>query len=298
MGACHGSLLTLLMVVLVQSGPQLAQACSPLFGYARDKVTPADGAVGVPTNAQVRLGYGGAAFLGFSAYEDVVIQPAGGGPIAATVVTTGIPASWTVTLRPAAALLPLTTYQVLAAVKAPCGPYDTDCKPAQRELVATFTTGAAPDVTPPAFAGIANVTTQPEVCESDGCCGPFRAIHFTFEWGDATDDTGVVGYRIYKDDALVADTGARHGVFVCSGEDTFTPGYLFFAGAGSYRARAFDIAGNEDANRVAVDVRLDCSSESGTPGGCAGARPPSGGGLALLSLALMLGAMLTRRARG
>jgi hypothetical protein len=266
-----------LLLALAQASGSRAEACSPADGYSLAAMVPADGAGGVPLNAYVRLTYwGDPAGVPTTGFEDVILQPVGGMAVPLTVGTTSLPGAWTITVRPIDPLLPMTTYQVLSAYKATCVTY-SDCTAPGRELVGTFTTGNASDVTPPTFAGIEGVTTRVEICESSACCGPFRGIAFTFSWTEASDDTGVVGYRLHKDGVPIADNGARGGMLICSGEDHFVSGGAVFRGSGTYAVHAFDVAGNEDSNAATLALKLDCADTIQADGGTDAAGDGSGG---------------------
>jgi hypothetical protein len=272
--------LVVLVALLVCIEARPASACEPVPTQLRE-VLPADGASGVPTNAQVRLDYYGSETTGL---ENVEVRPVGGTALATTIAllgNAGYPLRLLVVVHLQAALAPQTQYEVRSG----------------STIVSTFRTGDGADTTPPTFAGIASITTSVMDCQSSACCGPNRIAYVNLRWGAASDDfsVGMVRYNVYGiGGALVVPMTSAQvvGYHVCSGELTGSgPSGTFQAGSGGYRVRAVDLAGNEDTNDVTQDVMVTCASPDGggdgsssSAGGCASTT----GGSPALAIPLLL----------
>lgn len=186
---------------------------------------------------------------------------------------------------------------------------------AETELLA-FHTGLAPDDAPPSPPG--DVLDDPscyrDICESDGCCGPYDTVVHVSSWASATDDTGVVAYVV--DGALRLENSLRWSE---SGPTQPTSAPWPFD-ARPTEVRAIDIAGHvsepavrgpicvpapssaDDGGPESADAgtdadasvaSADASTDGGRGGGCTVSRraTPAGPALAILGLAL------ARRAR-
>lgn len=237
------------LLLCVEAAP--ASACEPPPPTRLRDALPADGAIGVPINAQVRLDYDGVETTGL---QDVEVRPVGGAALATTIAlfgNAGYPLRHLVVVHLQTALAPQTQYEVRAG----------------STVVSTFRTGDGADTTPPSFAGITSVTTSVTDCASSACCGPNRIAYVHLGWGGVSDDFSVamVRYNVYgAGGALVAPmtSAAAVGYQLCSGELTGAgPNGNFQGGSGGYRVRAVDLAGNEDPNDVTQDVMVSCAPQ-------------------------------------
>jgi len=261
-GQAGGVKLVVLVALLVCVEAARASACEPPSTHLRDAV-PADGAIGVPTNAQVRLDYYGSETTDL---QDVEVRPIGGAALATTIVllgNAGYPLRHLVVVQLQAPLAPQTQHEVRAG----------------STVVSTFRTGDGADTTPPGFAGITSVTTSVTDCSDTACCGPNRIAYVHLGWGGVSDDFSVamVRYNVYAGGALVVPmSDAAVGYHLCSGQLTGTgPNGNFQGGSGGYRVRAVDLAGNEDTNDVTQDVMLSCAPPQPEEGD--GSSPAAGG---------------------
>jgi uncharacterized protein (TIGR03382 family) len=244
------------------ASPREAAACSlsPPGIHARTTY-PADGATGVPTNTQPRFAY------------DATIEPSG---TTALRLAGGEPVAWD------APLAPDTTYEIVSDVVVPCTTeqfQETECL-GEEQVLATFTTGNQADETPPAFPGLAELTSSYFYDERESCDGPFAGVWINLSWQAAGDDGPADGirYRIYAGGQLqgsVTGTSAI-GIAFCdglnTGEGLSAPD--FWGVAGDYVVRAVDGAGNEESNDVTLST-VSCTPE---PEPEPDPDPPSDGG--------------------
>lgn len=245
------------LLLTVRSG--VAHACSPpgdgIYGRT---VQPPDGATGVPINAEIRLRYEGRLEID----PQIRVRPVGELPIEVEVEAVDYRLF---IARPTGGLEANTTYEVLDRVQVPC---DRECMSPGFQVVASFTTGDAADVTPPTFAGLASVNSR--YIEFDGTCGEYSTVIFDLSWEQATDDhpTEWLRYNVYDDRgrgvSLYAGTSVS-GQALCGGSADFWPIEAPFSGpTGEYWVRAVDLAGNEDANMRKMAT-----------GSCSGSPPPA-----------------------
>ena len=253
------------LVIWGEASP--ARACEPSSPAQLVDVMPANGATGVPTNAQVRLDYAGFETAGL---QDVEVRLVDGAALATTVVTlgnAGYPLRNLVVARLQAPLAPQTQYEVRAG----------------GAVVSTFRTGDGADTTPPVFAGIANVTTSATDCRDSACCGPNRIAYVHMDWGGVSDDfsIGLVRFNVYGAGGNLVVPMTSHrvvGYQVCSGQLSGSGPLGEFQGdSGRYRVRAVDLAGNEDTNDVTRDVTFSCALPQPDAGSSDGPSSPAGG---------------------
>jgi MYXO-CTERM domain-containing protein len=151
---------------------------------------PREGATGVPTDATLVAGYAVSADY---AGEEVLLLPQGESP-------RPVPASFDraqrlLTIKPAEALLPGTTYSVRwPALRG----VDTATPGIGREI--RFTTGAGPDAEAPRFDGLGAITWE-VIRERNGCNDEVEdRFAFDLELGLASDDAGrdALALRVFQ----------------------------------------------------------------------------------------------------
>jgi len=131
---------------------------------------------------------------------------------------------------------PLSEYAVV-------GP--TDCGLGPRREYGRFTTGVAPDETPPSAPGASSSSCTSVRCDDSACCGPYVASIVTTGWGPATDDTGVLLYdagRGLQSQRTISYFSTISGSVMFG--QVFTGSGIAYAG-GFSGVRAYDIAGHE-----------------------------------------------------
>jgi hypothetical protein len=248
-------------VALISVPTRRAAACSHGGAYIeRTFVQPADGATGVPTNAEIRIGYYSGAFASEAPPEDLILQLPGGAVVQIDVelVELGEFNHFALVARPRTALSPFTTYELLDRVLEETSLRET------HEVFATFTTGEGPDLVAPTFGGIvsAREPSSLDVCDTSSCCGPYTAVHFSLSWEPATDDgpREWVRYDIYRGSAFVTSVAGLDAVGdqVCSGWYMYGPYGDFDGGGGRMSVRAVDIAGNVGESDAFIDVSANC----------------------------------------
>ena len=282
-------------VAIVAMAPaRAADACSPPQRVSLIGVSPSRDATGIPTNARIVAAFRGVPGVvpgDGDAMMDVIVRPVGGSAIATTrshLANRYYPYLGRVLVQPDAPLAPATQYEVLSRIeKEPCTA--TGCLLATHAVVATFTTGAGPDLTPPTFAGLKSVTTNYKSCGGSSCCGPYEAGLVSFDWDVATDQgSGVwVSYNLYQlgvPDPVMPLSYERIGQFFCGGSSGDAGGY-FSVLPGTYRVRAVDLSGNEDTNDVTFDVTTcelpavpDAGAQTNDAGAVVDAAGVGGGG--------------------
>lgn len=283
--------------------PPPAHACSPPPAIGSRIILPGDGATNVPTNVRVALEYDGTSSR--PELAEVQIQPVGGQPVAVTAQRglTNHPFRFLVFVRPTTPLAANTTFQILTHIPGvPCG--SESCITTTFSVAATFTTGSGPDTVPPTYAGLSGVTASKQICDSDACCGPDRAVAYGFGRGTPTDDVAYAGVNLYRvGSGLVSELTNLSGFELCSGQPSGGgPSGDFMAPVGTFYAHAVDLAGNEDSNMQLVTVPVTCadvgkdgggsdtggSGAGGSGGGCSSSVAPySGPPLILLALVLL-----------
>jgi len=259
------------------------QACSYSDSIGRE-VFPASGAMGLPTNTEVRVAY----YNGYGlSGSSVVVRPVGGPPIALDIVQGSWPvedhgfavrSAFTVLAKPIVPLLPNTTYEILDRVIAGCGLRMGDageCMQSDAAVVSTFVTGPARDDAAPVFAGGNGATTGSiGVCDSSACCGPYAALRVTLSWDPSSDDLSAdfIRYNLYRaaeGDGGIGGIALRYvpgpqlsGALLCSGGPLIGYGIRGMGTIltpGRYAVRAVDAAGHEDQNAAVIEVRGTCA---------------------------------------
>lgn len=297
-----------------------AEACSPPWGVSRRVVLPPDGATGVPLNAEVVVEYEGAV----RDHEwPLQVRPVGGEPLALELDVFGVGWRAIATGRLDAQLEPDTTYEVLDRLTMPCQDSVANCLRDDFAVVATFTTGTAPDLVAPQFGGLQTLSSDFVPEDESDSCGVYAYVDFHLWWDAAEDDSPVAWLRY-----VVYDTNDQRwnvqlggisaaGQALCSGRSDVWPlGADFTGPVGGYFVRAVDIAGNEDINRIAKrtdecpvaepdagpmadaaepDAGSGADAEASSGCGCGAGGSGTGGGALLLSM-IVLGC-LRRRAR-
>lgn len=259
-----------------------ARGC-PLPPAARVRTSiPADGDAKVPTSVRPRVAYIHGAWYqaecGAGAPPAPLLRraapdgglPDGGDdvPGAWTMQTDLDPrAGWIWQFRPAAPLLPDTTYEMVDTYPESCMCTKGGCPPQGAAVFARFTTGAGPDVTPPVYRGLVGTLCVRDTCKAGdvSCCGPYD--HLRLEFVDVADpiDENLVGTRYYaRKDGESYDftrpqgpgriTDPVDGLFAPRWNMTFSPGTWHVL------ARAFDSSGNEDANMEEVTFTFPLAS--------------------------------------
>lgn len=273
--------------------PGQASACGGATpGLAGRSVFPASGARGVPTNARVLVTYRGGhdPWTPFRPEEEVVLRAVGQPALPVDIETRQFPLSiWefnqVVIIKARAPLKPATTYEVLdRRPRIPC--VLAECAAGDLAAIATFTTGAGPDVEPPRFGGLAALEVGTiDDCRNEGCCGPYRSRSVMLRWTAAEDAVSgsEVLYNVYGPgggEPLVGlYAGTTIGGNIACG---WRGGPLGFMSAdGAFSVRAVDWAGNEDSNivqqvtsnscpaAVAADAGADASTGAVTGAGAA-----------------------------
>jgi hypothetical protein len=161
-------------------------------------------------------------------------------------------------------------YVIAHAYPALCGWFAPPCEPGEIVEVARFRTGTARDETAPTFAGATGVFCSYDECGDEGCCGPFAGWWVGVASVPAVDDNGR-GVRAYlrRGSAtydFATPSGGGSAAFYASsigGDPQWAlppgPDPVFVT------LRAYDAAGNEDANGVEIDIEAQP--------GCAGVLP-------------------------
>jgi len=260
--------------------PASADACTPPIPglISGRQVIPHDGQTGVPTNVQIAVTYSASGTV----TDHLKLQSSDGVPVATTASQAGF------LLTPVASLEPNTQYQLLSDLAVvPCEqdprylsatslPACTSAEAsgvvdggvaidggtsAPPSVIATFTTGNGPDVSPPVLNGNVGVTTSYQSCSGGGCCVEFTGVAFTLGWPAATDDTGIAHYEIANQtgsgSATTFATSAA-GLAFCTGYGPGLGFQTFIGTAGTYQVVAVDLAGNRSVPVNAV-VSIDCS---------------------------------------
>jgi hypothetical protein len=161
-------------------------------------------------------------------------------------------------------------YAIAHAYPEGCGTFDP-CDPGEIVEVARFQAGDARDDTPPTFGGASGATCSYDECpEDEGCCGPYAGWSVFVTHVLPVDDH-LRGVRAYLRrgagayDFTTASGGSSAAFYTSSlgGE----PQWALPAGPDPVfvMLRAYDAAGNEDANAVEIDVEAQA--------GCAGVLP-------------------------
>ncbi len=258
------------LVVASLCSPSVASACSsrpdagvPSCVERTWTTLPDAGAVDVPTNPVFSLSFGSP-----SPYVEraPIVRRASD---AARVELARGPSGM---LAAEAELNPDTEY-VIYDVGDPASCGETD--PSVEVEVARFTTGAGPDLSPPAPPVVHGVSEcHVNVCESSACCGPYSLTSWRLDY-EASPDDDVIGYRTPEGGVVPF----RYGEWVASGGYPLEVGRA--SGSSHLRIVAIDHAGNVseatapiDASRCApptpdggVEAGMD-AGPSTTPSGC------------------------------
>ena len=188
-------------------------------------------------------------------------------------------------MKPLAALLPNTVYEVLDQRTIPCPSGGGDagtfvgCDPGLPAVFASFTTGTATDTTAPQFSGASALTLRPFAS-----CSNYTARPFEVAWVKAQDDLAgdAVLYNLYQvgvvtprasylpgTSALLAAGCYRDMVLPRFIQATVPKNYTGRNQSASFYVRAVDWAGNEDTNQVEVTVTDPClgapAADAGEP---------------------------------
>lgn len=254
------SVVAVLLGALSLGTGRLARACSGgTTSINARAVLPADGTTGVPLNARILVRYSPTVAPIAPPAPNIRVRPQGGEPIA-LVQTAGMAPGLTLA-RPDANLLPNTVYEILDSILVPC--LGLECVAGDHRVVATFTTGASVDTTPPVFAGPmgfevswSNPLSYPAICTG----GQTFAVRL--HWTAGTDDLApTLTYNVYGSTQTVPViplvTGDNVLDYVrCTSRPT---GAL----VGPIRVRAVDQAGNEDSNLVELVAPNPCAPDGG-----------------------------------
>jgi MYXO-CTERM domain-containing protein len=302
--------LALAALVAVAAVPSPVRACVLMRPGIRGRVVWPGAGQQPPVNTRLVVSYQATSYPDIGSVPpfgpDIELRGADGQPVAITTETVGND----VVVRPDAPLLQAHDYQLFDRQAVPCDALQNQCTLlAAAQPLASFTTAADTDTTPPRFDGLASVTVlRHDVCDADACCGPYDSFIVSLGWPPATDDRqGLeVRYNVYRRSdqgapalTLVAgfmSTTMLNGSVACgSSAGPFTP----ILQPGRYVVRAVDAAGNEDANTTEQTLG-DACAQSRTGWGCdvAGDRGPAAGvaGLAGLVAFTALAARRRRRA--
>ncbi len=259
--------------VLVPLRP--AVACSPPGAWLHRTAQPAEGAIGVPTNAEVRVSYIGCLDELGNAQVQPALETAAGEAVAVTVEKVEdslVFGRLSFVLRPTAPLTPETEYRVVDGLDLG-DEGDLQCfELAQAGSgtappLNTFTTGAGPDTSPPTFAGATGAVVSDDACDDSACCGPYFVQRGQLSYAPATDDVLPVElrYHVYaqgQDQPLVRYTQAPVGI--ACGSDPLSPWDGFTVPPGATAAlylRAVDLAGNVAGPTTPVSVAIDCDPD-------------------------------------
>lgn len=252
-----------LAVFVATCGVRVARACSGGTVSVSTRTTmPADGDVDVPLNARVLVRYVGSASI---RYPQVRLRQVGNDEF--PMQQTTLVAPGTTVIQPAAALQPNTRYEILDGMVVPC--LGMECVPGDPRVVASFTTGATADETPPTFSGLVSVRAEmvPPFSLPWACSG---AVHqFVLKWNPGNDERlrSSVTYSVYSSSrptvpVLEYEAGTEAilaGVCGVNGGLVTARGVI----GPHVRVRARDVAGNEDGNVVDLEVPSVCKSDGG-----------------------------------
>lgn len=227
------SLLTLALLPACGGGG--GGGAAPPAGPQVQSTVPAANATGVSVSANL--------FVTFTADMDpatitnatiLLALSSTGAPVATTVTYAG--ATRTAQVDPNADLAGLTSYvlTVTTSVK------DASGVAMASAVAVTFTTGAAPDTTPPAFAGATGAT-------------PENAITITVTWSAATDNVDApasLRYDLYWSTTSGGQNFTTPGATTAPGATSHTITGLTDSTAYFVVVRARDSSNNRDANTV------------------------------------------------
>jgi hypothetical protein len=307
--------------------PDRARACSPLPAYLvhQRTVAPADGAIGVPLNAEVIVAYDANLGMMTVPIDHPELRLGTGEPGPRLTNANG---AVVFLLSPPVLLLPNTRYEILSEVaKLPCVIPSNQSPPASYPLcwptsgadggagggtldagvvdsgsppdgsavpstvVASFTTGEIVDETKPSPPGPMTIAKQPTECYGGGCCFAYEGVHVSIQWEAAPDDTAVGYYEISSADGRVMPLQTvtwTEGIVMCHANGTFGG----IDSPGKYQVVAVDLAGNRS-----LPATIDLSNACDEGCGChIGGRPQGASGPALAAGILLL--CFGRRRRG
>jgi hypothetical protein len=245
-----------------------AQACGSIgCGDVRD-VQPADGAVDVPLNAELRVRYFGSMVSSCrESPTQVQLSPNGttGARIeSGTVLSFPDRAEDWLIVKPKVSLLPDTRY--VLSVRGLEGDW---------ERVSAFTTGSESDLEAPELTPVSALSFLPRNTSSTDC-GHTDVVPFVPKPAVASDASGDTRYNVYVDDELTGpyrdsleqdQDGAE--LYVDCGTEALFTGVLIQPGS-HLEIRAVDLAGNESppGDSVRVLDRCSASSDVESSGGC------------------------------
>jgi hypothetical protein len=262
-----GNWLSMLLVCCaVMARTTGAQACGAIgCGDVRD-VQPADGAVDVPVNAEIRIRYFGDTNLSCRQNPTMVQLAADGDSRPRTEIGTILKfpdraEAWLI-VKPRTSLEPDTRYWV--SVNKTEGEDDC-CRRTDWEGIAAFTTGSESDQEAPEITPVSQLSFLPRSTSTTNC-GHTDVVPFVPKPALAADKSGDTRYNVYVDDELTGpyrdsleqdQDGAE--LYVECGTDALFTGVLIEPGS-QIEIRAVDIAGNESPEGVSIQVPDRCSA--------------------------------------
>lgn len=169
----------------------------------------------------------------------IVLTPSGSGTPVATVVTYDGPTR-TAQLDPSADLAGTTSYVLTVTT----GVKDAAGVALAADVAVPFTTGAAPDTTPPTFAGATGAAAE-------------NANAITVQWSSATDNvdpSGSLRYDLYWSTTTGGQNFATPGATTAPGATSHTITGLNASTAYFVVVRARDSSNNRDANTAEVSA--------------------------------------------
>jgi len=300
-----------LVLLAVLAHPAETDACSDWPpGVASRGVIPENGADDVPTNARVAVIYDAHLDEVWPAALELRVQGGATVPVTPTSPRGGGVVRM---LAPVAPLAASTTYEVLDTLIMPCEDEVSTCVGAA-QVIATFTTGTGPDVSPPSLGGV-TVTSSFWCNEGTSCEKSPNEQVYSIHIDARDDDHPASWIRFeYLDEAGVVIAGPtrllRPGM-ECSGGAGLPAYNIELEVARTFQIRAVDLAGNVEAaaHTLVGDVCRSCEAPDAGAGAVpdGGATPAedesvgcgcgAGGGPASLWLALICATVRKRRAR-
>ncbi|MCA9675396.1 MAG: hypothetical protein H6709_24740 [Kofleriaceae bacterium] len=223
----------------IMVAPRDADACSPPpDGVWRRVVLPPDGAVDVPTNATIVVDYD------VLVDSTLALRVQGGADVAIDVTT--VDAAPRRVLVPQQPLQPSTIYEVLDDLALPCTELDPATCLTTPQVVATFTTGAGRDDTPPQLVDV--TVSEGFECNRGGSCPEgYDLATQSITIGAVQDDRPAAWVRFQYADAAGLPIGVPTSLTttgqVC-GDGYFPLQAYVGVPAGDFQVRAVDLAGN------------------------------------------------------
>lgn len=248
--------LALALAVTTIAAAREASACQPPRAIVLDRRSlPADGALDVPLNAHIAVVYGVQYLFAAQvapAFDTLVVRTSEGHIVAGTLAVDATPGSVAVRLVPAEPLMAHTRYEVLDRVALLVSGVPMNDALA---VVATFTTGDALDLDPPASPGPIEVSTGCSSCGDSACCGPYSMSSFTLSWATTPGDV----LAVVSDDAGNSAWPAADYALgqISTGFDNGPD----LQREGAFEVRFVDVAGNA-SEPVSTFVEVHCSSDA------------------------------------